>query len=282
MINFISEVDCGPADILRVIKFVYQLLDILLFLVPIGLIVMISIDLAKNVIAGKEDEMSKNVHLAIKRIIMCMFIFLVSPIVTFLMNLLGDQGVDFAFCVNVAKYDDLSQYEVDYSDDYIVATPDFSKDNGINISGGSGGTTTNATTGILQLAQKLVGTPYVWGGNSPDDGGMDCSGLVIYVLNQNGYQVNDMSADDLSKAGTEVSYDELQVGDLICEQKGADGKYHHVVMYIGDNKVLAAECGHNPPSIHNRRNPGTNCNVRIREIASQDKNGVKCVRFSKA
>ena len=281
MIYFLSEIDCGPADILRVIKFVSQLLDIVFFLVPIGLILMVSIDLAKNVIAGKMDEMSKNFHFAIKRVVMAVCLFLVSPIVTFAMNLLGDQGIDFAFCINLAKYDDLSKYEVSYIDDYDVPEPNFSKNPGWSVSG-DGNSATDSTAGILKLAQKLVGTPYVWGGNSPDDGGMDCSGVVIYVLNQNGYKVSDMSADSLSKAGTEVSFDELQVGDLICEQMGADGKYHHVVMYLGDNKVLASECGHNPPSIHNRRNPGTKCNVRIRELTPTDKNGVKCVRFSKA
>lgn len=283
MIFFLSEIDCGSADILRVIKFIYQLLDIVFILIPIGLILIISVDFAKNVIAGQEDEMSKNFRLTIKRIIMCVFVFLVSPIVSFVMDLLGDQGVDFAFCVNVARYDDLSVYEVAYDDIYDVPEPNFSKDNGMIVnSGSSSGMATDASSGILSLAQQLVGTPYVWGGNSPADGGMDCSGVVIYVLNQNGYQITDMSADNLSRAGTEVSFNDLQVGDLICEQKGSDGKYHHVVMYLGDNKVLASECGCNPPSIHNRRNPGTRCNVRIREMASQDKSGIKCVRFSKA
>ena len=35
-------------------------------------------------------------------------------------------------------------------------------------------------------AQKYVGTPYVWGGSTPETG-FDCSGYVCWVYNQNGY-----------------------------------------------------------------------------------------------
>ena len=41
---------------------------------------------------------------------------------------------------------------------------------------------------IYKEAQKYVGTPYVWGGSSPETG-FDCSGYVCWVYNQNGYDV---------------------------------------------------------------------------------------------
>ncbi len=106
---------CGGAEILKVIKFIWTLLDIVLFIVPIGLIVMISIDLAKNVIAGKEDEMKKNFNIAIKRIIFCIFLFLVEPICSFAIDLLGDTAdMGWATCVNIATdpNTDFSEYEV--------------------------------------------------------------------------------------------------------------------------------------------------------------------------
>lgn len=43
--------------------------------------------------------------------------------------------------------------------------------------------------GIVRIAASLVGTPYVWGGESLTEGGFDCSGFVYVVLNRAGYSV---------------------------------------------------------------------------------------------
>ena len=114
----ITGYDCGGADILRVLKFVLILLDIVLFIVPIALIIIIMIDFAKNVIAGKEDEMKKNVSMVIKRLIFCVVLFLVPTIVRFAIRFIGNAGVDAMAiadrCIEIAKNEDLSQYEVDY------------------------------------------------------------------------------------------------------------------------------------------------------------------------
>ncbi|MCI6266319.1 MAG: C39 family peptidase [Erysipelotrichaceae bacterium] len=129
--------DCGGADVLGVIKFVWTLLDVVFIIVPIGLIVMVSLDFAKNVIAGKEDEMKKNVLLAFKRIMYCVALFLVMPIVNFVIVLLGEQDVSYAKCIEIATTEDLSQYKIEYDDDYNVPEPDFSKDSGYSTSNGN-------------------------------------------------------------------------------------------------------------------------------------------------
>lgn len=123
----VTGFDCGGADILRIIKFIFRILDIILFIIPMVLIVMISVDLAKNVLAGREDEMKKNVSIAIKRIVYCLILFLVPTIVSASISLLGNVGVDYATCIDIAKTHDLSLYEIDYGDEqYNVETPDFS------------------------------------------------------------------------------------------------------------------------------------------------------------
>lgn len=126
----VTGFDCGGADVLRVLKFVFKFLDIILFIIPFILIVMISIDLGKNVVSAKEDDMKKNVQIAIKRIVYSLILFLVPTIVSAAINLLGNVGVDYAACINIAKTHDLSKYEIDYSTNTTNKdTPNFSKNN---------------------------------------------------------------------------------------------------------------------------------------------------------
>lgn len=122
LINFmnVTGFDCGGADVLRILKFVFTLIDVVLFIVPIGLIVIVMVDFAKNVIAGKEDEMKKNLGTAIKRILYCVVIFFVDDFSYFVVGLVGSAGVEAAdkaySCIDIAKTHDLSQYEMNYVD----------------------------------------------------------------------------------------------------------------------------------------------------------------------
>ena len=83
-----------------------------------GLIVMVSIDFGKNVIAGKEDDMKKNLGIAIKRVIFCAILFLVEPICGFAIDMLGNTvDVDWAKCIDIARTEsDFTQYEIDFDE----------------------------------------------------------------------------------------------------------------------------------------------------------------------
>ena len=91
---FLSDVEtckaCGGADVVRILKFIWTLLDIVLFAIPIGLILIVMIDFGKNVMAGKEDEMKKNLNIAIKRLIYAVVLFLVPTIVSFAISLVDE------------------------------------------------------------------------------------------------------------------------------------------------------------------------------------------------
>ena len=89
MIQFLTECSmCKSNAVFSVIYVVKQILQIVFVLVPIILIVLVTIDLAKNVVAGKEDDMKKNKNIAIKRIIYAIAIFFVPAIVNLLMNVI--------------------------------------------------------------------------------------------------------------------------------------------------------------------------------------------------
>ena len=84
---------------------------------------------------------------------------------------------------------------------------------------------------IARFACQYVGNPYVAGGTSLTNGA-DCSGFTYSVYMNFGYSLPRTSTQQRS-AGTAVSYDEVQPGDLICY----DG---HVALYIGQGKVVHA------------------------------------------
>lgn len=52
------------------------------------------------------------------------------------------------------------------------------------------GQTAQATRlATIAVAQKYIGSPYVWASSSPSNGGFDCSGLIYYVFNQAGVSI---------------------------------------------------------------------------------------------
>ena len=80
---------------------------------------------------------------------------------------------------------------------------------------------------IYKEAQKYVGTPYVWGGSTPETG-FDCSGYVCWVYNQNGCDVGRTTANGLWNKSQHISEAEAKPGDLVFFEGTYDtpGKSH--------------------------------------------------------
>ena len=77
---------------------------------------------------------------------------------------------------------------------------------------------------IYKEAQKYVGTPYVWGGSTPETG-FDCSGYVCWVYNQNGYDVGRTTANGLWNKSQHISEAEAKPGDLVFVRKVTSENY---------------------------------------------------------
>ena len=84
---------------------------------------------------------------------------------------------------------------------------------------------------VVDYATQFVGNPYVWGGTSLTNGA-DCSGFVQSVYKNFGVDLPRTSYEQ-QNAGTEVSYEDAQPGDLICYGG-------HVAIYMGDGKIVHA------------------------------------------
>lgn len=85
----------------------------------------------------------------------------------------------------------------------------------------------------VDAALSMRGTPYVWGGTTPD--GFDCSGLTQWSYEQAGISIPRNSASQ-STFGTPVSRDQLAVGDLVF----FNSPVSHVGMYVGDGMMVHA------------------------------------------
>jgi cell wall-associated NlpC family hydrolase len=89
---------------------------------------------------------------------------------------------------------------------------------------------------LVEAAKKYVGTPYVWGGESLAEGGLDCSGLVLRSLADLGVTDVPRTARQQMGMGTPVaSLDEARPGDLLVFGGGT-----HIGIYVGDGRMVDA------------------------------------------
>ena len=91
---------------------------------------------------------------------------------------------------------------------------------------------------ILQRALTLLGTPYRWGGTSPDNG-FDCSGLVSYVFRSAlGIDLPRVSREQANSGELVANKSELAEGDLVFF--GRKGRIDHVGIYVGEGRFVHA------------------------------------------
>ncbi|MGV2886110.1 C40 family peptidase [Paenibacillus taichungensis] len=91
---------------------------------------------------------------------------------------------------------------------------------------------------ILEDAQNYIGTPYLWGGSTPD--GFDSSGFVCFLLDKYGVYNYRVSSAVLFKQGNPLEKDDLRPGDLVFFNLGPTGKVDHVGFYVGDDKFISS------------------------------------------
>lgn len=100
----------------------------------------------------------------------------------------------------------------------------------------------SARASAVALALSKVGSPYRWGATGPSS--FDCSGLVNWAFEQVGIEVPRTSRA-LSQAGTPVSRDDLQPGDLVFFYSPVS----HVGIYIGDGQMVHASTSGKPVAV---------------------------------
>ncbi len=90
---------------------------------------------------------------------------------------------------------------------------------------------------VLMRALSLVGTPYRYGGNTPESG-FDCSGLVAYVYRDVLDRALPRRSADLARLGPALAPLQIAAGDLVVF--GPGGTVNHVGIYVGEGRFVHA------------------------------------------
>lgn len=261
---------CNDLAVLRTIKFIKNLLEVIRVLVPIILIIMCIIDFCKALFAGEDKQITSTM---IKRFMSAIIIFFIVPVVNMFFELLGESHVDTSECWNNANDSNIEtlaaneeaklqaekeeqsskRKQIQEERNKLLEQLDASRLSLINNQ-----TQTNNTGNlddvnnpllsaggrIVAYAKQFVGNKYKYGGTNPYindwsiDDGIDCSGFVQFVYKQNGINLPRDSRGQ-SNVGTAINgIENAKAGDLIFYAKG--GTINHVAIYMGGNKVIHA------------------------------------------
>jgi hypothetical protein len=102
--------------------------------------------------------------------------------------------------------------------------------------GGGGGEGPRAIAAVAE-AKKYLGTPYQWGGSTPQTG-FDCSGLMQWAYAKAGIQIPRTTYTQIDAPnGKPVDRAHLLPGDLVFF-RNASGDVHHVGMSLGGDKFI--------------------------------------------
>ena len=88
---------------------------------------------------------------------------------------------------------------------------------------------------IVDFALQFEGNPYVYGGTSLTNGA-DCSGFVMSVFKEFGYELPRVAAAQYEQS-TKKDVADLEPGDLVFY---GTGSITHVALYIGDGQIIHA------------------------------------------
>ncbi len=105
---------------------------------------------------------------------------------------------------------------------------------------------------VTLYAVSLVGTPYRYGGNTPDSG-FYCSGLIGYVYRSQAGIAAPRTVASLVNWGQPVTAGTVRTGDLVVFAQG--GAATHAGIYVGEGRFVHA--------------PSSGGEVRLDQLASR-------------
>lgn len=118
---------------------------------------------------------------------------------------------------------------------------------------------------LVAYATNLIGTPYVWGGNTPEQG-LDCSGLLYYIQKKAGSEVEDMTASGYSTIGKKIDIGQKKPGDFLFFGRPVT----HCAIYIGNGYMIESRGG--------RKNTADNPGMGVVKSLVSRRSDLSCIR----
>lgn len=118
---------------------------------------------------------------------------------------------------------------------------------------------------LVAYATNLIGTPYVWGGNTPAQG-LDCSGLLYYIQKKAGSEVEDMTASGYSMIGKNIDIGQKKPGDFLFFGRPVT----HCAIYVGNGYMIESRGG--------RKNTADNPGMGVVKSLVSRRSDLSCIR----
>lgn len=118
---------------------------------------------------------------------------------------------------------------------------------------------------LVAYATNLIGTPYVWGGNTPAQG-LDCSGLLYYIQKKAGSEVEDMTASGYSMIGKKIDIGKKKPGDFLFFGRPVN----HCAIYVGNGYMIESRGG--------RKNTASNPGIGVVKSLVSRRSDLSCIR----
>lgn len=119
---------------------------------------------------------------------------------------------------------------------------------------------------LIISAHKLIGKPYVWGGDSMLEGGYDCSGLLYAVLRDCNYSTARTTAANYSLIGKRIPVGQQKPGDFLF----FGSPVTHCAIYVGNGYMIESRGG--------RKNTADNPGMGVVKSLVSRRSDLSCIR----
>lgn len=102
---------CQESYMLRIFYIIKVAIQAICIAVPIILIVIVSIDLAKNLLAKNKDAITESFGTIVKRLLAAIIVFLIPTFVSLLCNMIGSKSLSYIECYQNANPTTIAQYK---------------------------------------------------------------------------------------------------------------------------------------------------------------------------